>query len=181
MLYSSRQFLADSLLIECAGEGGEYREMIDRIFRIVYVCAYWMMRFYWAVRRPHTHGALVAIWHDNTILLVRNSYLQYYSLPGGYVRRNETARQAAIRELTEEVGVLVSDDMLTLAVDVVHDWERRHDHVEIFVVELPERPSVKVDNREVVATGFFTPEEALKLKLFPPIRQHIEERLAAMF
>ena len=77
--------------------------MIDRLFRIVYICAYRMMRLYWAVRRPHTHGALVAIWHDGAILLARNSYLPYYSLPGGYVRRNEIARQAAIRELAEEL------------------------------------------------------------------------------
>ena len=133
------------------------------------------MRLYWALRRPYTHGALVAIWHNGTILLIRNSYLRYYCLPGGYVNRNETAQQAAIRELKEEIGILLPGDMLTLALDVTHDWERKRDHVEIFAVELKERPHIKLDKREVVDADFFTPEDALKLNLFPPLRQHIEE------
>lgn len=149
--------------------------MIDRLFRVAYICAYRMIRVYWALRRPESHGALVAIWHDGAILLVRNSYVRYFSLPGGYVRRAETAREAALRELAEEVGVTGVDDLLTLALDVTHEWEGRRDHVDIFAVELSQRPHIEVDNREVVAASFYTPEEALKLELFPPLRQHIEE------
>ncbi len=152
--------------------------MIDRLFRVAYICAYRMMRVYWALRRPQSHGALVAVWHDGAILLVRNSYLRYFSLPGGYVRRGETARQAALRELAEEVGVSGVDDLLTLALDVTHEWQGRRDHVEIFAVELSQPPHIEVDNREVVAASFYTPEEALKLELFPPLRQHIEEHRA---
>src|SRR5688572_2284870 len=103
--------------------------MLDRLYRIAYRGAYQMMRVYWGVRRPDTHGALVAIWHDGKILLVKNSYLKYYSLPGGYVRSGETGKQAAVRELLEEVGVGVTEDKLTLALDVSHEWEGKHDHV----------------------------------------------------
>jgi ADP-ribose pyrophosphatase YjhB (NUDIX family) len=120
----------------------------------------------------------VAVWHDGAILLVRNSYVSYFNLPGGYVRRTETARQAALRELAEEVGVSGVDDLLALALDVTHEWEGRRDHVEIFAVELSQPPHIEVDNREVVAASFYTPEEALKLELFPPVRQHIEEHHA---
>ncbi len=152
--------------------------MIDRLFRVAYICAYRMMRVYWALRRPQSHGALVAVWHDGAILLVRNSYVPYFSLPGGYVRRAETTRQAALRELAEEVGVSGIDDLLTLALEVTHEWEGRCDHVAIFAVELSQPPHIEVDNREVVAASFYTPEEALKLELFPPLRQHIEEHHA---
>ncbi len=147
--------------------------MIDRFYQIIYIYAYWMMRCYWALRHPYTHGALVAIWHDGAILLVRNSYLRYYNLPGGYIHHNETTQQAAIRELAEEVGVFVNEDILRLTLDVAHEWEGRHDHVEIFEIELLESPQIRVDNREVIAADFFTPEAALKLDLFPPLRQYI--------
>jgi hypothetical protein len=40
-----------------------------------------------------------------------------------------------------------------------------------------QRPRIDVDNREVIDARFFSPEEALRLKLFPPIRRLIERRL----
>jgi hypothetical protein len=45
-------------------------------------------------------------------------------------------------------------------------------------VEVAEPVTVRVDNREVIAAGFYTPEEALTLNLFPPLRRRIEKYLA---
>jgi ADP-ribose pyrophosphatase YjhB (NUDIX family) len=132
------------------------------------------MRMYWAVRHPTTHGSLVALWNRGEVLLVRNSYLTYYCLPGGYVRRGETARQAALRELSEEVGVSVGGDCLELLLDETNDWAGKRDHVEIFAIELPVRPEVRVDHREVVDAAWWTPDRALSLELFPPVRRVIE-------
>lgn len=151
--------------------------MMDRLYQTAYKGAYKMMRVYWAVRRPDTHGALVAIWHGGRILLVKNSYLEYFSLPGGYVRLEETGKGAAVRELLEEVGIGITEDKLEPALDITHDWEGKRDHVEIFRLDLPYEPKIKVDNREVVSAQLYTPEEALKLKLFPPIAQHIRNVL----
>jgi 8-oxo-dGTP diphosphatase len=152
--------------------------MLDDLYRAAYKGAYKMMRVYWAVRRPDTHGALVAIWHNGRVLLVRNSYLTYYSLPGGYVRSDETAKQAAVRELLEEVGVGATEDKIEPALSITHEWEGKHDHVDIFKLELPYEPKVRVDNREVIAAQMYTPEEALRLELFPPVKQHLEQELA---
>lgn len=148
------------------------------MFQLAYRCAYQMMRVYWAVRRPDTHGALVAVWHEDKILLIRNSYVPYYSLPGGYVRAGESGEAAACRELDEEISVKVRPDALRRSVDITHDWEGKRDHVEIFELDVHDSPRIEIDNREVIAAGFFTPEHALRLNLFPPIRQHLEERLA---
>lgn len=154
--------------------------MIDAAYRAAYKTAYRMMRVYWAVRRPNTHGALVAIWHEGRILLVKNSYVPYYSLPGGYVKPSETARQAAVRELREEIGLEgVSEQDLEAGVDVVHQWEGKTDHVEIFRLVVDAAPDVRPDNREVVSAGFYGPEEALSMWLFPPIARHIREVLQA--
>ncbi len=147
--------------------------MIDRLYQVAYVCAYQLMRVYWRVRRPDTHGALVAIWHQGRILLVRNSYVRYYSLPGGYVRAGETGRQAAKRELREEVALDVEEEQLELVLDRVRDWEGKHDRVEVFRLDVAEAPTIQVDNREVVSARFFSPDEALQQNLFPTLREHI--------
>jgi 8-oxo-dGTP diphosphatase len=138
-----------------------------------------MMRVYWAVRHPQAHGALVAIWHDGKILLVQNSYVPYRSLPGGYVRPHETGRDAALRELTEETGLRAKPEELRSVVDEHHEWEGKREHIEIFELDTPQLPRIEVDHREVVDAGFFTPEDALRLSLFPPVRRVIEKRIAA--
>ncbi len=147
---------------------------VDRLFQLGYVCAYRLLKLSWAIRRPVTRGALVALWNQGEVLLVKNSYVRYYSLPGGYLKRGETAHQAAVRELAEETGVRVRPEDLRLSVEESHEWEGKHDHVTIFELEVASRPSVRVDNREVVEARFFTPARALELDLFPPLRRSIE-------
>jgi ADP-ribose pyrophosphatase YjhB (NUDIX family) len=151
--------------------------LVDRGFQLAYLCAYQLMRRYWALRHPTTHGALVVLQNGGEVLLVRNSYVPYYSLPGGYVRSSETAREAALRELVEEVGVSANGDELELVLDVTHEWEGKHEHVEIFVLQLSTRPSIAVDHREVVEASWWTPERALSLNLFPPLRRVLEMKV----
>lgn len=133
------------------------------------------MRVYWMLRRPATHGALVALWNGGDVLLVKNSYVPYYCLPGGYVRRGETAQEAALRELREEVGISAEAQQLERVLDQRHDWEGKHDHVEIFALQLPSRLDVQVDHREVVEAAWWAPERALSLRLFPPVRRVLEQ------
>jgi 8-oxo-dGTP pyrophosphatase MutT (NUDIX family) len=133
-----------------------------------------MMRAYWRVRRPTTHGSLVALWNSGEVLLVRNSYVSYYCVPGGYVRAGETGRDAALRELFEEVGITARGDDLEALHEETHEWEGKHDHVQFFSLELPSRPEVKVDHREVVDASWFSVDRALALDLFPPLRRALE-------
>ncbi len=152
--------------------------MIDLLYRTLYRVAYRMMRVYWALFHPRTHGALVALWHEGEVLLVHNSYTPYYSLPGGYVRWRETGREAARRELAEEVGIQVAPADLLPVLDVQSRWEGKRDRVEIFELGLAGRPAFRIDNREVIEARFFPPARALELDLFPPVRTAIERRMA---
>ena len=135
------------------------------------------MRTYWKVTHPTTHGALVALWHQGEVLLVRNSYVPYYSAPGGYIRSGETSADAVVRELREEIGVQTESSSLTSALNETHEWEGKQDHVEIFELELEHRPEIAVDNREVIAARWFPAHKALQLNLFPPLRKVIAARV----
>jgi ADP-ribose pyrophosphatase YjhB (NUDIX family) len=145
--------------------------LVDRGFQLAYMGAYQMMRAYWRVRRPTTHGSLVALWNGGEVLLVRNSYVPYYCVPGGYVRSGETGREAALRELFEEVGVTANGADLVELREETHEWEGKHDHVQIFSLTVGARPEVKVDHREVVEAVWCSRERALELDLFPPLRR----------
>jgi 8-oxo-dGTP diphosphatase len=150
--------------------------LVDRGFQLAYVGAYRMMRMYWKLRHPVTHGALVALWNREEVLLVRNSYVPYYCLPGGYVRQGESGRDAAIRELAEEVNVSAKAEELELALEERHEWEGKKDHVMIFALEVALRPEINVDHREVLEASWFSPERALSLDLFPPVRHMLNAR-----
>lgn len=160
-----------------AERGHAHATVVDRCYQKAYSVAYQMMRVYWRVRRPRTRGALVAIWCGEELLLVRNSYVRYYSLPGGYVQRGESGREAALRELEEEVSLTATADQLELVVSEVNEWEGKQDGVEIFSLDVSERPDVAIDHREVVEASWFSAQAALELDLFPPIRRAIAHRL----
>ncbi len=150
--------------------------LVDRAFQLAYFCAYRGMRVYWKITHPTTEGTLVAMWHRDEVLLVRNSYVPYYCLPGGYMRRGETPADAVLRELREEVGVDARADELALVYDQTREWEGKSDHVRIFNLQLATRPEVRVDHREVIEASWWSAERALELTLFPPVRAVIEKR-----
>ena len=106
--------------------------MIDPAIRTAYRVAHAMLRSYWFVRRPHTSGALVALWHDGKVLLVKSSYRRQYTLPGGYVRPGEAPRDAAARELREEVGLDVASEALELGYHGTKTFEHRQDTLDIY-------------------------------------------------
>lgn len=135
-----------------------------------------MLRAYWFLRRPSTHGSLVALWADGEILLVKNSYRRQYTLPGGYIRPGETPVEAAARELREEVGIDVPASAVHEAFTGVHEFEFRHDRVTISELEVDDRPRIDIDNREVVWAGFMRPSEAMKLDLVPHLRDYLKSR-----
>lgn len=157
----------------------EHATLIDRAFQLAYFCAYRTLRAYWRVRHPTTNGALVAIWSRGQVLLVRNSYVPYYSAPGGYMHRTESPRTAAVRELREEVGLTVAPEALQLALDLAHEWEGKLDHVRIFNLVLRERPEIRIDHREVVEARWFDPAQLEGLNVFPPLARVIAEYAAS--
>jgi 8-oxo-dGTP diphosphatase len=132
--------------------------MIDRLWQLGYALAYRLLRLWWRVRRPAHRGALVAVWHEGEILVLRSSYRPGWSLPGGGIARGESPRQAAVREIAEEIGLAVAPEALHEAQALELTWEHRSDHTTIFELALAERPALRLDNREIVAAAFRPPD-----------------------
>jgi 8-oxo-dGTP pyrophosphatase MutT (NUDIX family) len=66
----------------------------------------WIRRSSWRLTgRPRGVHAL-ALTPQRRIVLVKLTYAPDWRLPGGGCKRSEDARQAVLRELTEEIGML---------------------------------------------------------------------------
>ena len=144
------------------------------------------LRLYWLAARlyetwqrlakPHTHGALVAIWHEQRVLLVQASYRRSLSLPGGGIERGESARPAALRELAEELGLRVSPEALLDPWSITETSARGQNTVTIFALGLAEEPAIRLDGLELVASQWLTTEEALDRPLVSHVRAYLIER-----
>ena len=150
--------------------------VVDLGFRGAYKVAHRMLRTWWFFRRPRTEGALIAIWNQGELLLVKNSYRAQYTLPGGYVHRGETPSQAAARELLEEVGLDIPAERFRPAFEGELPFEFRRDFLTIVEIELDHRPAIQVDNREVVWAGWKHPDDVLRLNVVPHVVDYLRLR-----
>jgi ADP-ribose pyrophosphatase YjhB (NUDIX family) len=149
---------------------------MDVLARCAYRFAYVAARAWWFVRRPKTFGSVVALWNDGRLLLVRSSYRRQYTLPGGFLKRGEDPRQAALRELSEELSLLLPAAALALAWQGTRRFEYRDDTLTVWEVVLTDPPPVRVDDREIVWAGWKTPAEARRLPLLPHVREYLDGR-----
>ena len=145
------------------------RAIMDRFWRLAYRLGFRAARLWWRVRRPDRDGAVVAVWlDDGRILAVQQSYRANLSWPGGGIRRGEQPREAARRELREELGLDIRPDDLVLAREMVVDWDFRRDHVRVFELRLRAEPVLRIDNCEIVAARFVEPRALLAEAVLPP-------------
>jgi ADP-ribose pyrophosphatase YjhB (NUDIX family) len=151
---------------------------IDRAYQVAFKVAHRLLRLYWGIRRPHKGGTLVAIWNGGEILIVKNTYRKQHTLPGGYPHAGETPSQTGTRELAEECDIRVSPDQVHEVYRGEHLFEGRHDDVTIVEVEVPARPSIRVDHREVAYARFAPPDEVLRLLIVPHLREYLMQRAA---
>lgn len=150
------------------------RAPIDAAFRLAYRLGFPVMRLWWFLRRPRHQGAVVAVWHEGRVLLLRQSYRRTLHFPGGGLGQRETPRACARRELAEEVGIAVPEEALTLEREMTLLLDYRRDRVAIFALRLSERPALRLDRREIIAASFMTPASALAAKLSPYVRAYLE-------
>jgi 8-oxo-dGTP diphosphatase len=109
------------------------------------------------------------------IALVRNTYRDGWSLPGGVVDDNEAPADAAVREVREELGHETAGPVTLLAVQ----WAARGTGPQQFLsltfdVGYCEDPSALVPQEEEIAEIAFFPVEDLPEGVRPYMRQRID-------
>jgi ADP-ribose pyrophosphatase YjhB (NUDIX family) len=104
--------------------------------------------------RPHTQGVKCVITCNDKFLLVRPAYAhRRFTFPGGGVKRGEKAVEAAVRELFEETGVMVTQ--LTWFGSYAQEIEYKHDTVQCYYGAM-EAAEAHADNFEIAEVTWFS-------------------------
>ncbi|WOE74429.1 NUDIX domain-containing protein [Alterisphingorhabdus coralli] len=121
---------------------------------LLYRLAQTVRGVYWRVVRPKVYGAKLLVRNrQSEVLLIRHSYgrSDLYMLPGGGIKRGETALDAARRELREEVGCRAEE--LALLGKYLDTSKGARNHVSVFTATTHDQP--QIDGREIVEATFF--------------------------
>jgi 8-oxo-dGTP pyrophosphatase MutT (NUDIX family) len=110
-------------------------KVIDEVLRLLLTGAHRLLKLNWRMRRPRTFGAhALAFTPERRIVLVKLRYAPGWRLPGGGRRENEDPRDAVLRELREEIG-LVSHGRVRLARELEQGTDFKHDLASLLIVE----------------------------------------------
>ena len=152
------------------------KKLADALIRLFLKLAYKVVTLIWYFTRPTINGVFVAVWCDDKILIVKNSYRKWYIVPCGGIKRSEDKEQAAVRELHEEVGITADPTALRYAGNFAERYKYALDNGFFYEIELATMPEINIDHREVVWARFMKPEEAFELALNPLIRSYLSKK-----
>jgi len=129
-----------------------FERMVDRSFQIAYRIAYPLALFVRRFRIQRHDGVTIAVWHKDSVLMVRHSYRAGVLLPGGGRKPGEDPQECILRELKEEVGIVV--DMNDLRLVEIRTRFEGIGEVHLFELDINDVPQLAIDNREIIFADF---------------------------
>ena len=125
------------------------------------------MENYYGTRPKKRMGAGVLIFNDQgEILIVKPTYKDHWSIPGGVIDKDESPRQARIREVEEEIGLKL-DISIFVAVGHTLDLGPKGESPQFIFYggELTDTQakSIKLPEKELSEHRFLSVEKALPL------------------
>ncbi|HKX90992.1 MAG TPA: NUDIX domain-containing protein [Sphingomicrobium sp.] len=107
---------------------------MNAILRILLTGLHGLLKLNWLVRRPRTFGAhALALTPEGKVVLVKLRYAPGWRLPGGGRAESEDPRDAVLRELREEIG-LVSHGAVQLAAELEEQPDFKRDLAALLIV-----------------------------------------------
>lgn len=129
--------------------------------------AYAGLRTYWFVLRPRVVGVKCVLTNGDDVLLVRHTYgNRAWDLPGGTVRRRELPRDAAEREMHEELGRRI-EDWISLG-ELFVNTNHHDDNLHLFQARVSDR-QLDLNLTELAEADWF-PRDALPADLSRYVR-----------
>jgi 8-oxo-dGTP pyrophosphatase MutT (NUDIX family) len=116
---------------------------------------------YFLMKRPMTLGvrAMVINEAENSVFLVRHTYVPGWYMPGGGVERGQTLRQALAMELAEEANIVLTGEPELFGI-YFNARSSIRDHVALFICRSWQQSGSRLPDREIAEAGFF-PLDAL--------------------
>ena len=135
----------------------------QKIIKFLTLILFPLVRLYWKIFRPETFGVKVIIENNGKFLLVRNSYgYKRWTFVGGGIDKGESSEEAGIREVGEEVGLVLKN--LKQIDSIISNQEGKRDNIEIFYSQVNSFELV-VDEFEIEEAGWFKKEDFPNLSL----------------
>ncbi len=131
--------------------------MKNLFYRFVYNLA----KLYWCIFKPKTQGARTVILAENKVLLIKHIYYGSWVFPGGGIKGGEEPIEAGIREVKEEVGIVLEKPILVGS--FVNNNEGKIDTVFVFYKILDKIPVVVLDKKESTEYKWFDIGEEIPL------------------
>lgn len=120
----------------------------------------------WLQSQPARVSSAALILENQTgeVLIVKASYKNYWTFPGGIIEADESPRQAAIREVREEIGIAISPDTIKFVAVVDRQSDVAHTYQFIFEAPLNEAMirQVKLQAEEIDDWVLATRDDTLK-------------------
>jgi ADP-ribose pyrophosphatase YjhB (NUDIX family) len=148
----------------------------NRKAQVFYKLAYKTLLTLWFFTRPTVYGVYIAVWYREKLLIVKNSYKKSFTIPCGRIRRGEDLAVAAVRELSEEVGIKIRKSQLTFVGEYTAEHKYATDIGNFFEIEMAKLPTVQADDREVVWAQFKPLDQISKLNLNPTVKAWLDNR-----
>jgi len=102
----------------------------------------------------------IIVEHDGKILVTKNWISDNkWSLPGGGLHKDEPIVRGAIRELSEETGIVASSRQLRFVAEQQYNGYGLRYQYHIFILKLSELPDVRRQRHEVSEVAWINPHE----------------------
>jgi len=126
-----------------------------------------MNDYYKNLPRKRMGAGVIFLNEKGEILIVKPSYRDHWSIPGGTVDDNESPKQACIREVKEEIGLTIKE-VRFLCIDYhPKESDEKNESLQFVfyggIIKDVDIPNIKLDNKKLVDFRFVSITEAEQL------------------